>query len=198
VRTSAPRASAPRQRRGSKALIQTPGPAPDDTLASIKLTVGVIAGTHGVNGELKLKLLTDHPEHLPTIRSVYLGESDEPTAVKGFRFQGDQGLIHLDGIDNPEDGKRLGGLKVRILGSDAAPLEEGEHFLFQLIGLTAETESGERLGVVSDLLETGAHDVLVIQPDSGDEILVPNHPEYVREVVPDERRIVVVPPVYLN
>jgi 16S rRNA processing protein RimM len=198
VRTSAPRASAPRQRRGSKALIQTPGPAPDDTLASIKLTIGVIAGTHGVNGELKLKLLTDHPEHLPTIRSVYLGESDEPTAVKGFRFQGDQGLIHLDGIDNPEDGKRLGGLKVRIVGSDAAPLEEGEYFLFQLIGLTAETESGERLGVVSDLLETGAHDVLVIQPDSGEEILVPNHPEYVREVVPDEGRIVVVPPVYLN
>jgi 16S rRNA processing protein RimM len=198
VRTSAPGASAPRQRRGSKALIQTPGPAPDDTLASIKLTVGVIAGTHGVNGELKLKLLTDHPEHLPTIRSVYLGESDEPTAVKGFRFQGDQGLIQLEGVDNPEDGKRLGGLKVRILGSDAAPLEEGEYFLFQLIGLTAETESGERLGVVSDLLETGAHDVLVIQPDSGDEILVPNHPEYVREVVPDEGRIVVVPPVYLN
>jgi 16S rRNA processing protein RimM len=151
-----------------------------------------------VQGELKLKLLTDHPEHLPTIRNVYLGDSEEPTEVKGFRFQGDQGLILLDGIDNPEDGKRLGGLKVRILGSDAAPLEEGEYFLFQLIGLKAETESGEAVGIVTDLLETGAHDVLVIQPEEGDELLVPNHPEYVRDILPEEGRIVIVPPVYLN
>ena len=198
ARTSKPKAGATRQRKGPRSLIETAGPSPDDSLASIKLTVGVIGGTHGVHGELKLKLLTDHPEHLPTIRTVYLGESDEPTKVTGFRFHGDQGLITLEGVDNPEDGKRLGGLKVRILGSDAAPLEEGEYFLFQLIGLRAETESGESVGVVTDLLETGAHDVLVIRPESGDEILVPNHPEYVRNILPDEGRIVIVPPVYLN
>lgn len=197
-RTSAPKASAPRQRKGIRALIDTPGPDPNNALASIKLTVGVIAGTHGVRGELKLKLLTDRPETLPGIRTVYLGDSDVPTPVKGFRFQGEQGLILLEGIGNPEDGKRLGGLKVRILGSDAAPLEEGEYFLFQLIGLKAETESGALVGVVTDLLETGAHDVLVIQPESGDELLVPNHPEYVRDILPEEGRIVIVPPVYLN
>lgn len=198
ARKATPKAGAPRQRKGPRSLIETAGPDPDDALSSIKLTIGVIGGTHGVNGELKLKLLTDHPEHLPTIRTVYLGDSDEPTAVQGFRFHGDQGLILLDGVDNPEDGKRLGGLKVRILGSDAAPLEEGEYFLFQLIGLKAETESGEPIGVVTDLLETGANDVLVIQPESGDELLVPNHPEYVRDILPEEGRIVIVPPVYLN
>lgn len=52
--------------------------------------------------------------------------------------------------------------------------------------------------MVTDLLETGANDVLVIQPESGDELLVPNHPEYVRDILPEEGRIVIVPPVYLN
>ena len=193
-----PKAQVPRQRRGPKSLIETSGPDPASELAAVRLTVGVIGGTHGVNGELKLKLLTDHPEHLATIREVFLSENETPTAVLSFRFHGDQGLIRLAGIDNPEDGKRLGGLKVRIRGTDAAPLAEGEYFLFQLIGLKAELSSGEPLGDVSDLIETGAHDVLVVTTTTGDEMLVPNHPQFVLDIRPDEGRIVIKPPVYQN
>jgi 16S rRNA processing protein RimM len=156
----------------------------------------VIGGTHGVHGELKLKLLTDHPEHLATVREVFLGDNETPTVVEGFRFSGDQGLIRLAGTDNPEDGKRLGGLKVRIRGTDAAPLAEGEFFLFQLIGLRAELPSGEPLGEVTDLMETGAHDVLVLTTTTGAEMLVPNHPQFVLDIRPAEGRIIVEPPVY--
>jgi 16S rRNA processing protein RimM len=105
-------------------------------------------------------------------------------------------LIRLAGIDNPEDGKRLGGLKVRIRGTDAAPLAEGEYFLFQLIGLKAELPSGEPLGEISDLIETGAHDVLVLTTTAGTEMLVPNHPQFVLDIQPAEGRIVIQPPVY--
>ena len=196
TRRRTPVAAAPRKRRGVRTLIETSGPTPDQDISDIKLTIGVIAGTHGVHGELKLKLLTDHPEHLPNIRTVFLGESEEPTEVVGFRFQGDQGLITLAGTDSPEEGKKLGGLKVRILGSDAAPLAEGEYFIFQLIGLTAETPTGEAIGTVTDLIETGAHDVLVISTLAGGDVLVPNHPSYVHQVSPAEGRIVLELPVY--
>jgi 16S rRNA processing protein RimM len=191
-----PRTQAPRQRRGPRSLAETAGPAPAADLSDVKLTVGVIAGTHGVQGELKLKLLTDHPEHLPTIREVFLGESDEPTEVRGFRFQGDQGLILLAGTETPEEGKKLGGLKVRIRGTDAVPLKEGEYFLFQLIGLQAENLAGDVLGEVVDLIETGAHDVLVITTPDGTEMLVPNHPSYVLDILPGEGRILIQPLVY--
>lgn len=188
--------STPRKRRGARTLIETTGPTPDQDISDIKLTIGVIAGTHGVHGELKLKLLTDHPEHLPTIRTVFLGESDEPTEVIGFRFQGDQGLITLAGTESPEEGKKLGGLKVRILGSDAAPLAEGEYFIFQLIGLKAKSSNGDEIGTVTDLIETGAHDVLVISTLADGDVLVPNHPSYVHEVSPADGRIVLDLPVY--
>jgi 16S rRNA processing protein RimM len=87
---------------------------------------------------------------------------------------------------------------VKIAGSDARPLAEGEYFLFQLIGLKAETESGEPLGTVVDLIETGAHDVLVIgeRPETAEQLLVPNHPEFVLEMLPEESRIVIRPPEY--
>lgn len=194
-----PRARKPAPaRKAARSLIDTAGPDPDASLDGIRLTIGVIGGTHGVNGELKLKVLTDHPEHLATLAKVYLGDSDTPTALEGVRFQGDQALIHLAGVTTPEQGKLLGGLKVRIDGSDALPLEEGEYFLFQLIGLAAVTGDGEAIGTVTDILETGAHDVLTIRPESGPDILVPNHPRYVLDIAPQRNQIVIELPVYAS
>ena len=192
----APTPKPKRSRTGSKALIDTAGPEPGSTVENVKLAIGVIAGTHGVHGELKLKLLTDHPDHLASVSTVYLGDSDRPTRLLGVRFHGEGALIVLDGVSTPEAGKLLGGLKVRIEGSDARPLEQGEYFLFQLIGLDAVSEHGDPIGTVTDMIETGAHDVLVITPGSGPDILVPNHPQYVLEIAPEHKRIVIVLPVY--
>jgi 16S rRNA processing protein RimM len=165
-------------------------------LAEVRLTIGVIAGTHGVNGELKLKVLTDHPEHIPTLEHVYLGVSETPTRLLGARPHGDQMLIHLDGINTPEEGKKLGGLKVRIAATDAKPLDPDEYFIYQLIGLEARTETGNVLGTVTDLIETGAHDVLVISASATPDLLVPNHPSFVVEIAPERNLIVIRPPVY--
>lgn len=192
------RSTNPRKRSGgARKLIQTRGPEPSTPVIDVRLAVGTIGSTHGVQGELKMHLLTDQPKHLPTIKRVYLGTSDEPTVLEGIRFHGDGALIKLRGIDNPEDGKKLGGLVVRIDGRDAKPLADDEFFLFQLIGLRAETVEGTVIGEVIDLMETGAHDVLVIQPVAGgDDILIPNHPEYVSATEPESGRIIVRLPEY--
>ena len=189
-------AAPPQRRKPSRTLIDTAGPDPDSPLAGVRLTIGVIAGTHGVDGELKLKVLTDHPEHIPTLERVYLGESETATRLLDARSHGDQMLIRLEGVGTPEAGKKLGGLKVRIAATDAVPLEPGEYFIYQLIGLTAQTESGDSLGTVTDLIETGAHDVLVISSPAAPDLLVPNHPAYVIEITPERGLIVIRPPVY--
>lgn len=184
---------------GSRALIDTSGPSPTASLSEIRLTIGTIGGTHGIDGELKLRLLTDQPDHLPTISQVFLGDSDAPTWLEHVRFHGDLALIKLEGIDSPEHGKALGGLPVRIAGEDARPLEANEYFLFQLIGLRAVEEDGSDVGLVTDLIETGAHDVLVITPPGGDrasQILVPNHPEFVKRIAPEEGVVDVRLPQY--
>lgn len=199
-RRAGPKA-APRQPTGvtSRALIDTSGPSPSASLSEIRLSIGTIGGTHGIEGELKLRLLTDQPDHLPTISQVFLGNSDEPVRLERVRFHGDLALIKLEGIDTPEQGKAFGGLQVRIAGEDARPLEADEYFLFQLIGLRAVAEDGAVVGVVTDLIETGAHDVLVITPPGGDrasQILVPNHPEFVTRIAPEVGVIDVILPQY--
>jgi 16S rRNA processing protein RimM len=151
-----------------------------------------------VRGELKMRILTDDPEHLRKVRRVYLGDAGTPTALKHVRFHQGMALITLAGVTTPEAGAELYGIPVRIAGTDARPLEEGEYFLFQLIGLHAVAEDGTPIGTVTDLIETGAHDVIVIgdRPDAPDDLLVPNHPQFVLDIAPDQGTIIIRPPVY--
>jgi len=166
-------------------------------VADVLLTEGVLAGSHGVRGELKMRVLTDRPDHLATLKRVYVGEPPVPMRLLGVREHGDLLLIRLEGITTPEQAKELSGKPVKIAGSDARPLEAGEYFLFQLIGLTVHDEEGAEIGTVSDLIETGAHDVLVITPvGGGPDVLVPNHPQYVVEMNPEQGTLVARLPQY--
>lgn len=192
-----------RPKPNPRRLIDTRGPEPTDPIDAVRLTVGRIGGPHGLNGEVRMALLTDAPDHLLELDHVYLGNSDGPIKLDSIRFHGDQALVSFDGVNTPEDARKLGGLVVKIDGSDAKPLEEGEYFIYQLIGLRAITLEGEDVGVVVDLMETGANDVLVIAPDGSSsasnqagDLLIPNHPVYVHEINPTEGVIVVTKPVY--
>jgi 16S rRNA processing protein RimM len=70
----------------------------------------------------------------------------------------------------------------------------GSYYQFQLIGLAAETPSGEKLGTVARILETGANDVYLIERPDGSELLVPAISDVVKQVDIDAGRLVVDPP----
>ncbi|MCO5220276.1 MAG: ribosome maturation factor RimM [Thermomicrobiales bacterium] len=178
-------------------LIDSAGPSPDTPLDQVFLTIGIIVGTHGIVGELKVRPVTDIPEQFEVLGSVYVGDEDRPRKIQNVRFHGGNVLLKLRGIGNPEDGATFRGQPIRISGKDALPLEDGEYLLFQLIGLDAYDEAGQKVGTTVDLIETGARDVFVIRPDAGGaDLLLPNTEEAVLEIDPSERRIVVRPLEY--
>jgi 16S rRNA processing protein RimM len=175
-------------------LAFTEGPEPDAPLSKVRLAVGTIVGPHGVDGELKMRLSTDDPEHLLTIKHVYLDDAQRAKSVLSVRFHAGMALIKLHGVWSREEAKALVGSVVRIAGKDARPLEPGEFYLYQLVGLEVFNEAGEKIGDVIDLMETGANDVFVIKPtDGGKEFLLPNHPDIVPVIDPANRRMVVRP-----
>lgn len=180
-----------------KRLAETMGPDAATPLAAVRLVVGTIVGPHGVRGEVKLRVVTDDPEHLGHVPRVFIGDEPRPRRLLGVRFHGGQALLRIQGITTPEAVDALRGRPVRIAGSDARPPAPGEYFLYQLLGLEVIDEEGTALGRVADVMETGAHDVLVVAPpDGGADILLPNHPEVVLDVRPDEGQMVVRPLVY--
>lgn len=163
----------------------------------MRLTIGTILAPHGVRGEFKVRLQTDDPEHLLTIKRLYLGDETTPRTVLGARLHAGNALMRVQGISTPETVERFRGTPLRIRGADARPLATNEYFLYQMIGLEVFDESGNRLGRVADLMETGANNVLVIAPDDGGaDILLPSHPGVIVAMDPAGGRIVVRPLTY--
>lgn len=146
------------------------------------LLVGEILRPHGVRGELRMRVLTDYPERLKTLSEVFLSRKadDEnprsytPTSV---RFHQGYALVFFKGVADRDAADRLRGMLVMVDVANAVPLEEGEFYLYQLIGLNVVTESGEVLGKIAEVLETGANDVYIVQGGAHGEILIPVTPE---------------------
>ena len=190
-----PAKQAPRQ-FGPAPLSTSRGPDPSTPIEQVELVVGAIIGTHGLYGELRVRLITDDPEHFETLARVLLGEQRAPYTVESVRFNRGIALVKLQGVDDIETAESLRGAVLRIPGSDARPLEESEYFLYQVIGISVRDEARSELGTVTDIIETGANLVFVVTDSEGKEELYPSIPEVVLDLNPAEGYMVVRPLTY--
>lgn len=142
------------------------------------LLLGEILRPHGVRGEVRVRLLTDYPERIGKLDTVYLGESADdrkptPYKVQSFRMNTPYGLLKLREIPDRDAAERLRQLFVMIDIANAVPLEEGEFYLYQLIGMSVVLEGGAPLGTLVEVLETGANDVYIVDSPEHGEVLIP-------------------------
>ncbi|MBN1953504.1 MAG: 16S rRNA processing protein RimM [Anaerolineae bacterium] len=166
------------------------GPPPRPTEPRF-LAVGRVSRPHGIRGELRMEILTDFPERLSRHPLLYLGPQNQPYPLEGVRFHKTAALIKLAGCDDRTAAEKLRGQLVQIPAAVAVPLEEGEYYHFQVVGLEVFSSEGEKLGRVVDLLETGANDVYVVHGPRG-ELLIPAIEAVVQELDLQARRMVVV------
>lgn len=125
-----------------------------------------------------MRVLTDYPERIAKLELVYLADTPEaakpkPYHVQGMRMNGDFALLKLKEVPDRTQAERFRGLFVLVDVEHAIPLEEGEFYLYQLLGLSVQTETGEALGELADVLETGANDVYVVVSPQYGEVLIP-------------------------
>ena len=156
------------------------------------LAIGKIVRAHGLRGELSVSILTEFPERFETTEWVYLGNEYEasPYRLEGYRWHKKNLLLTLSGITDRTQAEQLRGQYVQVPLADAVPLPEGTYYLYQLIGLHVITADGQSLGVLADIIETGANDVYVIEGD-GRQILLPAIDEVVRSIDVETGQMVV-------
>jgi len=151
------------------------------------LLLGRVLRPHGVRGELRVNVLTSYPERIGPEMEVYLGSNPEDSThavryvVRGARTHHQYLILHLEGVNDRSEADFLREQYVMVRLEDAVPLEEDEFYLFQVIGLDVYTEDGEHLGEVTEVLETGANDVYIVQGERG-EILLPAIDECVLDI----------------
>lgn len=158
----------------------------DDRTGPAFLLLGEVLRPHGLRGELKVRLLTDYPERIDGMARIYLApevRSQDARAwkVEHMRMHQRHGLLKLDGVDDRDTADLLRDLKLLVPVEEAVPLEEGEFYLFQLLGLRVITAEGCELGTIRDVIETGANDVYVVNGAGHGEILIPATAETILE-----------------
>lgn len=161
------------------------------------LLVGTIVAPFGVRGQVKMRALTDHIDHLRRrIRTVYLGPKLIAHRLKdAFVHKPEFIVLTLDGVASREAAEALRGVDVSILSREAVPLDDDEYFLHDLPGMAVLLDDGQPLGTVRDYLQTGANDVLVVtrNGENGGEVLIPLIRDVVVELNIAERRVVIRP-----
>ncbi len=147
------------------------------------LLVGQITLPHGVRGQLKLHAITSRPEHLQRVKTVYIGEALTSYALRRAAVhKGAVMIVTLAGVDTREGAEALRGQEVYMRQSDAAPLDEDEYFLHDLPGLNVQASDGTVVGVVKEVIETGANEVLVVTRPEGGEVLIPMIKDIVKQL----------------
>jgi len=156
------------------------------------LVIGKILRAHGVRGEVRVLPHTDNPKRFSWLEEVYVGERDpKPIAIEGVRFHKELVLLKLVGYDFRDQTDTLKGEMLLVPMENAIPLEDGEYYLFQLLGLDVYTDEDQHLGVLKDVIETGANNVFVVNGEGKKDILLPDTKEVVTEIDFDNGRLTV-------
>lgn len=159
--------------------------------------VGEVLRPHGLNGEMKVYPITDDPHRFRQLREVFLikDESEQAFQVQDVRVQ-EFVFLTLKGINNRDEAEKYRGWQVRINRSDVPPLEDGWYY-FELEGMQVY-EGVTFLGTLTQVIETGANDVYVVDGPRG-QICVPALKSVVQKVdVPGRRMDVILPPGLLE
>ena len=149
-----------------------------------EVAVGRIVRPHGLAG---LMVLEAPPEVVARVKSetaVRVGPRRRGLSLRGLQAHGRRFLLSLEGIDNRESAERLRGQTVYADEVDLAPLSHGEYYQKDLLGLQVRAEDGRRIGILEQILRTGANDVWLVRLDNGRELLLPSISSVVREIDP--------------
>lgn len=157
------------------------------------LRVGVIASTHGLKGEVKVFPTTDDPERFRDLKQVFLDTGNEYKSlnVAGVKFFKNQVILKFREFNDINEIEQYKGKDLLVTRDQAVPLKENENFITDLIDMEVYTDEDKRLGILTDVMQTGANDVYVVETDEGKEVLLPAIPSCILDVNVEEARMTV-------
>ena len=162
-----------------------PGPDPPGHPSGVprtpppdRLVVGRVLRPHGVRGELSVEVLSDAPERFVPGAEVGVGDPDgtdplEPAVIRAARQHLGRLLLTLEGVTDRDAADRFRGAWLSIPAAEARPLDPGEFWRHQLVGLAVVDHQGRERGRVADVVPGSAHDLLSVELPGGATALVP-------------------------
>jgi 16S rRNA processing protein RimM len=136
-----------------------------------RIALAAVAGAHGVRGELRLKLFSDSIDSLARHEKLYVGGAER--RLLAIRDSGKTVVARFEGIGDRSAAEALRGAFIEVDRAALPPLEEGEYYHADLIGLLAVDKTGNHVGIVVAVENYGAGDLLEVEDRNGKRSLIP-------------------------
>jgi 16S rRNA processing protein RimM len=165
-----------------------------------RVCVGAIAGVRGLQGEVRIKSFTADPDDIAAYGPVTTEDASRSFRVKVKSHAKGLLIARLDGVNDRNAAEELKGTRLYVPRSALPQAGDGDFYHADLVGLAAETETGQALGTVTAVHNFGAGDILEIAApgDGKEDLMVPFTKAAVPQVDLPGRRVIVVPPVYVE
>lgn len=152
------------------------------------LKVGIITSTHGIKGEVKVFPTTDDVKRFKKGIGLILetGRERLELEVEGVKFFKQFAILKFKGIDDINQIEKYKGKELFVTREHAVKLKKDEYFIADLIGLSVIDEQGNVIGVLEDVMETGANDVYAVKMEDEKEVLIPAIKQCILEVNVEE------------
>lgn len=163
------------------------------------VTIGKCVKPHGLNGEMRVKPITDFPERFEQTEHVYAHLQKDPVralVVQSARDNHGGYLLKFEGVETIEQAEKLRGFFLAVPEDETVVLEEDEYWHWQLEGLKTFNTDGRQIGILKEVVESPAHDLYLIEEPNGTIHWVPAVKQYVPEIdIANERIVVVLPEI---
>ena len=158
-----------------------------------KLEVGQIVNTFGIKGFVKVYPYVDDISRFDNLKKVYIKSKkiDKELPIEEVIYHKNMVLIKFKGIETVEEAEKLKNAYVEIDRAEAIPLEEGQYFIADLLGLDVFLDTGEKLGVLEDIYNAGSSDIYVVKNELGKQFLLPYIDEVIKQINLEEGKIIV-------
>lgn len=155
------------------------------------LQVGAITQTHGIRGEVKVFPTTDDVKRFKKLKEVILdtGKEKMTLEIEGVKFFKQFVILKFKGFDNINDIERYKGKNLYVTRENAVKLKRDEYFIADLIGLEVYDEDDQHLGILTNVIETGANDVYEVKFEDGREVLFPAIKQCILDVDMENRKM---------
>jgi 16S rRNA processing protein RimM len=152
--------------------------------------LGRISGAHGIRGWVKVHSDTDPRDAIFDYQPWQVGEKRQLVRIISGRIQGKYLVAELEGVSDRESAESLAGQQIVVFREQLPKLPDTQYYWSELIGLRVFGSTGQDLGVVTEMIATGANDVMRVRGER--ERLVPFiYGVYVSEVDVAAGRMVV-------
>ena len=133
-------------------------------------TVGKLGSTYGIRGWLRIYSSTEQAESIFDYQPWFLKIKGrwQPTELENWRHHNHELIVKLKGVDDREAAQILANVEIGVDLSVFPQLEEGDYYWHDLIGCAVVNLEGYAMGTVTEMMETGSNDVLVVKANVKD------------------------------